>query len=237
MNRTLVEMARSMLYYQHLEKHWWGEALHTAAYLTNRLPNSVRRELTPHEMFYNVRPRLDHLRVFGARGFVFVDQSKRKKWDAKAHHCIFLGYADGTKGYRVWDAEDEKLVVTRTISLNERSPESFVTKQGEQDVGKHQQVVILDDTYPPAVVPNLSAINEPMEVDSEGEPMVIDSSLPSVSPPSESSVALAPQHARSYHLGGTYSGLSKCLCFLQWCQAIALSNLLSFPELLGLAML
>ncbi|OWZ08869.1 polyprotein [Phytophthora megakarya] len=90
MNRTIVEMARSRLHYQQLNKTWWGEALMTAVYLLNRLPNTAHSGTTPHELVYGVKPDLGHLRVFGSRGFVHVDKSRRSKWDSKAHSCIFL---------------------------------------------------------------------------------------------------------------------------------------------------
>ncbi|DAZ99706.1 TPA: hypothetical protein N0F65_000884 [Lagenidium giganteum] len=138
MNRTLMDMARSMLYYQQVEKTWWGEAVQTAVYLTNRLPNTARRESTPYQLFYDVRPRLDHVRVFGARGFVYVDKSKRAKWDAKAHKCVFLGYASDTKGYCVWDVEDERLVVSRTVKLNENPPDAYIDARAWRTACVHQ---------------------------------------------------------------------------------------------------
>lgn len=127
MNRTLVEMARSMVYHRGLDRGWWGEAVCTAAYIVNRVPNTARPQSTPLEVFTGVKPDLSHLRVFGAKGFVHVDKSRRSKWDAKAHRCIFLGYAPGSKAYRVWDCEDERLVTTRTVALDERPVDSYHT--------------------------------------------------------------------------------------------------------------
>lgn len=43
MNQSLAEMARSMLYYQHIQMGWWAEATKTAAYTLNRLPNTARK--------------------------------------------------------------------------------------------------------------------------------------------------------------------------------------------------
>ncbi|OWZ14396.1 polyprotein [Phytophthora megakarya] len=91
MNRTIVEMAKSMLHYQQLNKKWWREVIITAVYLFNRLPNTARRDTTPYELVYDVKPDLGSLRVFGSIGFVHVDKSRGSKWDNKAHHCIILG--------------------------------------------------------------------------------------------------------------------------------------------------
>lgn len=39
--------------------------------------------------------------------------------------AFFLGYADNSKTYRVWDCEDSRLVTTRTVKLDERPPASY----------------------------------------------------------------------------------------------------------------
>ena len=36
MNCTIVETARSMMYYKRVAKQWWAEAVNTAVYLINR---------------------------------------------------------------------------------------------------------------------------------------------------------------------------------------------------------
>ena len=48
MNRTLVEMARSMLAEQDLPLKLWAEAVYTASYLQNRLPSkAIEEDVTP----------------------------------------------------------------------------------------------------------------------------------------------------------------------------------------------
>ncbi|KAE9018863.1 hypothetical protein PR002_g12980 [Phytophthora rubi] len=53
MNRTIVESARSTLYYMELELEWWGEAVNAAVYTINRVPNTAR-------------PHVSHLRFSSA---------------------------------------------------------------------------------------------------------------------------------------------------------------------------
>ena len=36
--------------------------------------------------------------------------------------CIFVGYSDTSKAYRVWDLPREQLVITRSVALDERPP-------------------------------------------------------------------------------------------------------------------
>lgn len=66
------------------------------------------------------------MRVFGFRGYGHIDKSKRTKWDARAHACLFLGYAAGSKkAYLAWDLDDERLVVARSVDLDERPLDGY----------------------------------------------------------------------------------------------------------------
>ncbi|KAJ0389438.1 hypothetical protein P43SY_011659 [Pythium insidiosum] len=84
MNRTLVEKARCMLHYKAVPTKWWAEAMATAAYLVNRTSTAAKPDTTPYELCFGARPNLEHLRVFGAMGYAHIDDSKRKKFEAKA---------------------------------------------------------------------------------------------------------------------------------------------------------
>ncbi|KAL0301377.1 UNVERIFIED_CONTAM: Retrovirus-related Pol polyprotein from transposon TNT 1-94 [Sesamum radiatum] len=48
-NRTVMEMARSMLQEKHLPKAFWAEAVYTAVYLLNRCPTKAVQNMTPIE--------------------------------------------------------------------------------------------------------------------------------------------------------------------------------------------
>ena len=66
-NRTLVESARAMLEYGGLPNSFWAEAICVAANLRNRFISPRSQTQTPYEMITGDKPRMDHLRVFGAR--------------------------------------------------------------------------------------------------------------------------------------------------------------------------
>ncbi|GKV19034.1 hypothetical protein SLEP1_g29334 [Rubroshorea leprosula] len=67
-NRTVMEMARSMLFEKNLPKKFWAEAVHTAVYLLNGLPTRA------------------------------VEATRRTKLDEKAEMGILVGYAAQSKG-------------------------------------------------------------------------------------------------------------------------------------------
>ncbi|KAK4388734.1 Retrovirus-related Pol polyprotein from transposon TNT 1-94 [Sesamum angolense] len=62
-NRTVMEMARSMLQEKHLSKAFWAEAVYTAVYLLNRCPTKAVQNMTPIEAWSGKKPSAKHLRV------------------------------------------------------------------------------------------------------------------------------------------------------------------------------
>ena len=113
MNRTLMEMARSMLYHANLPQELWAEAVSTAAYLRNRCPTSTFHGETPYERWFGEKPNVDHLRIFGCPVYVHTPDQKRRKLDAKASKGTFVGYPAGTKGYKIFDPDTRQMVCSR----------------------------------------------------------------------------------------------------------------------------
>ena len=93
--------------------------METACYLVNRSPSSALEDKTPHEVWTGKKPSLSHLRVFGCDAYVHVPKEKRTKLDNKSERCIFIGYKDGLKGYKLWNLETRKVVYSRDVVFRE----------------------------------------------------------------------------------------------------------------------
>ncbi|GMF18160.1 unnamed protein product [Phytophthora fragariaefolia] len=132
-NRSLAEMARCMLYHEGIDKKWWAESVNTAAWIINRIPNSVNIK-TPDEIVNKAKPQLKHLKVFGSLGYAHIPDEKRRKLDAKAFRCRFLGYEDGVKGYRALNVATGKVQIVHTVKFIETtSTDSVMVKQESED--------------------------------------------------------------------------------------------------------
>ena len=116
MNRTLVESVRSMLTDSMLPKQFWAEALSTAVYLRNRSPTKAVTGMTPFEAWTGEKPSVDHLRTFGCTAYA---KDERKKLDSKARKYILLGYGNETKGYRLYDPIQSRVIHSRDVLFNE----------------------------------------------------------------------------------------------------------------------
>ncbi len=123
MNRTLVEMVRSTLY--NMRKDFWAEALSTAAYIRNRSPTSAIPDMTPYEALNGKKPDVSHLKPFACPCYAHIPKDERKKLYSKARKCLFLGYGDCVKGYRVFDEQQGKVILSRDVRFDEN--ESRVT--------------------------------------------------------------------------------------------------------------
>lgn len=64
------------------------------------------------------------MKPFGSVVFVHVPQRYRSKWDQKAEKCIFVGFSDNVKGYRVLDSRG-KIVFVRDVQFVEEMPRKF----------------------------------------------------------------------------------------------------------------
>jgi hypothetical protein len=66
-------------------------------------PSSVLFETTPNEVWYGKKTSVEHLKVFFYDEFVHVPKVKRSKLEKKEVECIFIGYKEGMKTYKLQD--------------------------------------------------------------------------------------------------------------------------------------
>ena len=109
-NRTLCDTMRSLLFNADISKSernlLWTEALATAAYLRNRVPNRGRNDVTPFELWTGKKPNVGHLRTFGSAAYVKVPECNRRKLDSKSLKTVFVGYESLTDHVvRVYDRD------------------------------------------------------------------------------------------------------------------------------------
>jgi hypothetical protein len=110
MNMMLMEKTSNMLNGERLGHEFWVEAVGFACYLVNRSPSLVLDENTPDEVWIGKKISLAHLMVFGCDDYVHVPKENMSKMDKNDKKCIFIGYKDGLKGYKIWNLETKKVV-------------------------------------------------------------------------------------------------------------------------------
>ena len=130
LNRTIMESARSMIYHAGLPLEFWAEACNAAVYIHNRSPTTCLKNETPYECLFGKKPDISHLRVLGCKCYVHIPNSNRQKLDQKSYEAIFIGYPDGTKGYKVYDIAKNRFMISRDVTFFEdKFPYSERSKQ------------------------------------------------------------------------------------------------------------
>lgn len=113
-NRILKEMVNSMMSNSGLSDGFWGEAMLTACFILNRVPNK-RNKVTPYELWYKKKLSLSYLKVWGCRAIVRLPGPKRKILGEKGIDCIFIGYAKHSITYRFYVIEPNDYVPIHTV--------------------------------------------------------------------------------------------------------------------------
>ena len=82
-NRTIMEMARSMLVAKNLSNEYWGEAVATAVYIMNQcLTKSVKNNVHQ-EAWTGMNHSVSHLNFFGCVAYAHVIDELRRNLDKK----------------------------------------------------------------------------------------------------------------------------------------------------------
>jgi len=90
-NKTLGTVVRTLLYGANLPAKYWSAAATHAVYLMNRRFHSTIKK-TPYEAWWDEKPDLSKLKVFGSRVCVKVTGKRNAKLDRHDFNGIFIGY-------------------------------------------------------------------------------------------------------------------------------------------------
>ena len=96
-NRTLIDMARSMLSEYNVNHSFWAEAINMA----NRLYCHPMMEKTPNELLNRRKPNTAYFRVFGCKCYILKKGTRLSKFEKKCDEGFLLGYSTTSKAYRV----------------------------------------------------------------------------------------------------------------------------------------
>ena len=137
LNRTIMEAVRSMIFHADVPLFLWAEAISTAVYIHNRCPTAALKNTTPYECWFREKPDVSNLRVFGCVAYYLVPDAQRKKLDPKSRKAIFVGYPEGTKGYKLYDVITGSFVRSRNIKFYEDKFHSFDNDEGKIEPEKY----------------------------------------------------------------------------------------------------
>ncbi|GJS06528.1 retrotransposon protein, putative, ty1-copia subclass [Tanacetum coccineum] len=120
-NRTLLDMVRSMISQTTLPRSFWDYAFESAARILNMVPTK-NVEKTPYEVWHGQAPELSYLKVWGCEALVKRDTlTKPEKLEPRSIKCIFVGYPKEMMGYSFYYPPENKVFVARNAEFFENS--------------------------------------------------------------------------------------------------------------------
>ena len=122
---TIISATIRMLQDAKLPATYFQDAAHTAVFIRNRLAHAALDKISPYEAFHGKKPNLSLLRVFGSPAY--VHEHHRKKLDAKARPCVFVGYSTNHRAWRFYDPARKTYCVSRAATFNERIDDNTPT--------------------------------------------------------------------------------------------------------------
>ncbi|KAK1614490.1 hypothetical protein QYE76_020007, partial [Lolium multiflorum] len=118
-NRTIIEMARTMLSEFNSPHNFWGEAISTAVHYSNRLFLRPLHNKTPYELLTGNKPNVMYFRVFGCKCLVKNNKGKLGKFETRTIEGIFVGYAENSHAYRYYNRSTGTIEVSCDVEFLE----------------------------------------------------------------------------------------------------------------------
>ena len=118
-HQHLLNVARALFFQSRVPLCFWGDCLQTATFLVNRTPMAVLKNQSPYMVLYEKEPNYFSFRAFGCLAFASTFPSTRDKFSPQAVPTIFMGYPLGYKGYRLYNIQTRKFLISRDVVFYE----------------------------------------------------------------------------------------------------------------------
>ncbi|KAK1626996.1 hypothetical protein QYE76_001311 [Lolium multiflorum] len=118
-NRTLMDMARSMMAEYKSRYNFWAEAISTACHSSNRLYLRKGLNKTPYEILTGNKPNISYFKVFGCKCFYKIKGVRLSKFAPKALEGIFVGYGAESHTYRIFDVSSGIIIESCSVKFEE----------------------------------------------------------------------------------------------------------------------
>jgi hypothetical protein len=118
-NRTLIDMARTMLGEFKTPERFWSKAMNTACHAINRVYLHRLFKKTSYELLIGNKPNVSYFRVFGSKFYILAKKGRNSKFAPKAVEGFLLGYDSNTKAYRVFNKSSGLVEVSSDVVFDE----------------------------------------------------------------------------------------------------------------------
>nr|GFA06164.1 hypothetical protein [Tanacetum cinerariifolium] len=121
-NRTLIEVARTLLADSLLPIPFWVEAVNTACYVQNRVLATKTHNKTPYELLHGRLPSIGFMRPFGCLVTILNTLDHLDKFQEKVDEGFLVGYSMCSKTFRVFNSRTRIVQETLHVNFMENKP-------------------------------------------------------------------------------------------------------------------
>nr|GFB76143.1 retrovirus-related Pol polyprotein from transposon TNT 1-94 [Tanacetum cinerariifolium] len=139
-NRTLVEAARTMLSATKVPLFLWAEAIAIACFTQNRSLVIPHHEKTPYHIINNRKPSVKFFYIFSSVCYIVRDGENLDKMKEKGDECIFVGYSNQSRAYRVFNKRTR--VIMESIHVNFDELPQMVSDHNSSDPAPTCQTMV-----------------------------------------------------------------------------------------------
>jgi hypothetical protein len=118
-NRSLIDMARTMLGEYKMPERIWLEAVNTSCHAISWLYLHRLLKKTSYELLTGNKPNVPYFRVFGSKCYILVKKCRHSKFAPKAVEGFLLVYDSNTKAYRIFNKSSELVEVSSEVVFDE----------------------------------------------------------------------------------------------------------------------
>jgi hypothetical protein len=161
-NRTLVEMARTMLDEHKTLRQFWADAISTTCYISNQIFLCSIFNLTPFELGFGCKSSVSHLRSFGCKCFI-LKRGNLDKFESRSSYGILLVYTPHGKSYKVFNLKTNTVVESCDVTFDETAPcprdvfECAGDKEMEESIFVDEELQDFDGDEDEPLLPSISS--------------------------------------------------------------------------------
>jgi hypothetical protein len=112
-------MANCMTQSKGLSLKYWVEFINYENYIVNNTPTKDLKNITLEEIWNNINPNVIHFHVFCSVAWAHILDEKRKALHSKSDKCIFVGYSEDVKGYKLLQPYCNEIIIRRDVKFDE----------------------------------------------------------------------------------------------------------------------
>nr|GEU61079.1 hypothetical protein [Tanacetum cinerariifolium] len=142
MEPYFVEAAQTMLSVAKVPLFFWAEAIATACFTQNRSLVIPRHEKTPYHIINDRKPSVKFFHIFGSVCYIVRDGKNLDKMNEKGDECIFVGYSNQSRAYRVFNKRTR--VIMESIHVNFDELPRMASDQNSSDPAPECQTMALE---------------------------------------------------------------------------------------------